>query len=186
VSQESADESVLPAPPEAALLRRRRDQFRISPEQLSKMIKARGSNLSGRRIRELEIGYSTKDGQPTSARADTLADFAMVLGILPEHLEEVGRHDAAMVLRDRVEERAEQEPAVAALASERVRDSHLESAHIMQVVFQGLDDIRAQGHLSHVQREELERAYLQSLRRGAEASHEQLLASLRAMRYDAG
>lgn len=182
---EDAD-SVPPAPPEAALLKQRRDRFRISPEQLSRMIKSRGATLSGRRIRELESGYSTKDHQPTSARAETLADLAMALGIMPEELEQVGRHDAAMVLRGRVEERAEQEPAVAALATEQVRESNVESAHIMQVVFQGLDDIRSQAHLSDAQREELERAYLQSLRRGVEASHGQLLASLRAMDHHAG
>ncbi|MFC9085293.1 hypothetical protein [Nocardiopsis dassonvillei] len=169
-----------PIPREAALLLQRREGMDVSPEVVSQMLRSRGTKLSGRRIRDLEAGQA--EGKPTTARAKTLVQLAKIYGITPEELEEVGREDAAGLLRADTQGRAGGEPEVARILASA--GGAAATGAIMQLVFQGLDDIRETKGLSKRQRLELERSFLENLRRDVESGRAQLDDTLRLLGDD--
>jgi transcriptional regulator with XRE-family HTH domain len=101
-------------PPEADLIRIARLARGLSPERAAELTRIQ---LGGSRWRQIERGYKTK-GTPVQAPAKTLAHMAHVVGAPPEQLAEVGRGDAAEILREilRQEAEAEQESVYADLS----------------------------------------------------------------------
>ncbi|MFB4273083.1 hypothetical protein [Nonomuraea sp. GTA35] len=91
-----------------------------------------------------------------SGGADRITLMAMVVGITPEDLEEVGRPDAARMLRAEIERRAAEEP----LLREVERESTSEA--VMQLLLQGLEEIRSEPRLDADQKAELERQLIRS------------------------
>ncbi|QBI53485.1 hypothetical protein [Streptomonospora litoralis] len=164
-------------PPEARLIRERREAMLISPETLSRRIHEAGYDrgVSGRRLREIEEGR-TRAGKPTAAPALTLVQVALTLGITAADLDEVGRADAAAIMRNHLKGRIQQEPEVAALPGV--------SEELRQQIIQGLDELRAAPDLTREQKAQLEAAYLRSLSRSAEAARDQLQETIRTFRGD--
>lgn len=183
-------------PPEAILLRRRREAMLMSPEDLSEAMRdASGRRpISGRRIREIEAGR-TRAGKPTAAPDLTLVSMALALGITAEELEEVGRCGAAEVLREHVRQRAEDEPHLAAVASSVSSpssstvagslDQAAVTSQLIQLVIQGVDEIRTARGLTAKQRAELERQFLERFQRSGEALWEDLHSTLRVVQQAA-
>jgi transcriptional regulator with XRE-family HTH domain len=103
-------------PPEADLIRIARLARGLSPEKAAELTHIR---LGGGRWRHIERGYQMKN-RPVRAPGKTLAHMAHVVGVTPERLAEVGREDAAEVLREilrqEAEAEAEQEPVYADLS----------------------------------------------------------------------
>jgi hypothetical protein len=92
-----ASEDLQP-PPEASLIRLARMARGISPETAADLTPIR---LKGGRWRHIERGYEPKKPpKPVRAPAVTLAHMAHVVGVSPERLSEVGRGDAAQILRE--------------------------------------------------------------------------------------
>jgi hypothetical protein len=75
----------------------------LSPEKAAELTHIR---LGGGRWRHIERGYQTKN-RPVRAPDKTLAHMAHVVGVSPERLGEVGREDAAEVLREILRQEAE-------------------------------------------------------------------------------
>ncbi|MEW2570457.1 hypothetical protein [Streptomyces sp. NPDC047070] len=96
-------------PPEAALIRMARLARGLSPEKAADQTPIR---LGGARWRHIERGFEPKR-PPKAVRAPdtTLAHMAHVVGVSPERLVEVGRPEAAAVLREiqRQESEADQQ-----------------------------------------------------------------------------
>lgn len=70
----------------------------LSPETAADRTPVR---LGGGRWRHIEQGYTRRTPfTPTSAPAKTLAHMAHVVGVQPEQLDDVGRTDAAEILRE--------------------------------------------------------------------------------------
>lgn len=86
-------------PPEAELIERVRQALtpKLSVSKAAKM-----AGISEGRWRQIAKGYqqATKDTRiPVSAPAETLARMALTVGATPEQLEEIGREDAARLMR---------------------------------------------------------------------------------------
>lgn len=90
-------------PPEAQLIRLARDALRISPETAASRMAER---FSGARWRQIEAGFRKDMGKPVVAKPATLAHMAHVVGVAPERLSDVGREDAAVILREILEQTA--------------------------------------------------------------------------------
>lgn len=88
----------LEPPPEARLIAARRQQMIPRMSQREAALRA---GISSTRWRQLESGKIRVRGRdyPEIAPPDTLARMAQVVDVSPEELEEVGREDAALVLR---------------------------------------------------------------------------------------
>jgi helix-turn-helix protein len=84
-------------PPEAVLIRLAREAARIKAPAAAK-----SAGVSVARWSQIETGYETRLGRykPVRAPEGTLAHMAHAVGVGPERLEEAGRPDAAMVLRE--------------------------------------------------------------------------------------
>lgn len=77
-------------PPESVLIRRARSAQGLSPERIVKRLTR--ISMSGRNWRQIEDGRNVPD--------ETLAHMARAVGLTPERLEEVGRPEAAAILRE--------------------------------------------------------------------------------------
>ena len=91
-------------PPEAVLIRLAREAARIRAPAAAK-----AAGISPARWSQVETGYETRLGnvKPVRAPAGTLAHMAHAVGVSPERLEETGRPDAAVVLREIARREAE-------------------------------------------------------------------------------
>jgi transcriptional regulator with XRE-family HTH domain len=105
------------------LVRNARTARGLSPEKAAEATPIR---LKGGRWRQIEAGYERL--RPTvktvTAPPGTLAHMARVVGLTPERLEEVGRRDAAEILREilrQEREQAEDEPVLPNLTDEHER-----------------------------------------------------------------
>lgn len=96
-------------PAEADLIRVARMARGLSPEKAADLTPIR---LGGARWRHIERGYEPKR-PPKKVRAPdrTLAHMARVVGVTPERLSDVGRDDAAKVLREILLQEAESDEA---------------------------------------------------------------------------
>lgn len=83
-------------PPEAVLIRRAREALGISPETAARRIRVK---LSGRRWRQLEAGEEGPDGPRATMSDGQLAHMAAVVRLRPDHLDEIGKVEAAAILR---------------------------------------------------------------------------------------
>lgn len=86
-------------PPEADLIRLARQARGLSPEEAADRTPVR---IKGFRWRQIEKGWKGKPGasDPAIAPAKTLAHMAYTVGVTPSRLAEVGREDAAKILRE--------------------------------------------------------------------------------------
>lgn len=176
-----SDETQYSAPPEGRLIQQRRTAMLISPERLSQQMKEAGRRaVSGGRIREIEKGL-TRSGAPTRAPAERLVELALALGITAAELDEADRGDAAELLREHVRQRSEQEPLIAALATSGETEISQAAHDVLQMIFQGLDEIRHHPLLSDSQKQELERSFLAQYRRSAESIANSLRDTLRVV-----
>lgn len=108
------------APPaEAVLIRRAREARGLSPETAAQRLRIK---LSGRRWRQLEEGREHGTGKPAVMGDAQLAHMAHVVGVGAEQLDQVGRGEAAAILREieRQEQRIATADAVAAAESPEV------------------------------------------------------------------
>jgi hypothetical protein len=78
------------------LIRRGREALGISPEAAAARIRIK---LSGRRWRQLEAGEESPGGTKATMSAGQLAHMASVVRLRPEHLESIGKTEAAAILR---------------------------------------------------------------------------------------
>lgn len=87
---------------------------------------------------------------------DRVAIMALVVGVSPDELETAGRPDAARLLRMEIERRAESDPTLAGA------DLGETSEAVVQLLLQGLNEIRQEPHLTPRQKRELEQQLLKS------------------------
>jgi hypothetical protein len=99
-----------PPPTEAAAIRLAREAAGLSAETAAARMKSR--IIGGSRWRQIEAGYRKDSTKPVIAPRVTLAHMALVVGLSPERLDELGRSDAAEVLREiRAQETGKRNPA---------------------------------------------------------------------------
>ena len=84
-------------PPEAVLLTVARKAAGMKTPEV-----ALAAGISKARLSQIENGYERRAGRYTPVRGkdDTVAHVAAVVGVSPERLEEAGRPDAAVILRE--------------------------------------------------------------------------------------
>lgn len=93
---EAAPPAAVP-PVEAKLIRRAREARGLTYDQAAGLLKIR---LSGRRWRQLEEGREHSGGKLALMGEAQLAHMAHVVGVTPEQLVEIGKHEAAEILRE--------------------------------------------------------------------------------------
>jgi transcriptional regulator with XRE-family HTH domain len=159
-------------PPEAALVRRRREELipPRSPEKLAKLI-----GISGKRWRDIERGRDA-NGRPTKPRAQTLADIARVVGITSDELEAVGRADAGRILTVLTRDRAESDPALVGVVAPEATPVVL-----LQQILQVLDEIRRDDRLSAGQKRDLEEAFVRGLQQDVRNLQDQFRTMIRVV-----
>jgi hypothetical protein len=96
--------SEMQPPPEADLIRVARLARGISPEAAAELAPIR---LGGARWRHIEKGVDSKK-RPVRGPDRTVAHMARVVGVTPDRLADVGRHEAAEVLREILRQEAEE------------------------------------------------------------------------------
>lgn len=93
-----AEQGTPEPPPEAVLIRRARQARGLTRAEAAE----RSSVVKASRWGQIENGYVMKAGQPVPTKAGDmqLAHMARTVGVSAERLDEVGRHDAAEILRE--------------------------------------------------------------------------------------
>jgi transcriptional regulator with XRE-family HTH domain len=93
--------------PEGELIRLARQARGLSPEEAAERTPIR---IKGYRWRQIENGYKGKPGESDEVKAPgkTLAHMSYTVGVTPSRLAEVGRDDAAKILREIQIQNAEQ------------------------------------------------------------------------------
>lgn len=94
----TAQQATPEPPPEAVLIRRARQARGLTRAEAAE----RSSVVKASRWGQIENGYLMKGGVPVSTRAGDmqLAHMARTVSLSPERLDEVGRGDAAEILRE--------------------------------------------------------------------------------------
>jgi hypothetical protein len=92
-------------PAEASLIRVARQARGLSPEAAAARVSIR---LGGSRWREIEKGYKGASRASVKAPDLTLAHMARAVGVSPERLTEVGREEAAVILKEILRQEAEE------------------------------------------------------------------------------
>lgn len=129
--------------PEGALIRVARRARGLSAKEAAASVPIR---LGETRWYHIEAGYEGK-GKPVVAPPDTLAHMAKRVGVSPERLAEVGRSDAAEILREILRQEAETQEASAVPAEFRIGGTQmLDVARRLprEVLRQVLDETEAQ------------------------------------------
>lgn len=98
----SAEQGTPEPPPEAVLIRRARQARGLTRAEAAE----RSSVVKASRWGQIENGYVMKAGVPVPTKPGDmqLAHMARVVGLSPERLDEVGRRDAAEILREILEQ----------------------------------------------------------------------------------
>lgn len=156
-------------PPEAALIKERRES---SVPRLSHRKAAQRAAHLGETTFSAATWQKIEGGE-YSGGADRITLMALVVGITPEELEDAGRPDAARSLRAQIQERADAEPLL------RGVDREATSEAVMQLLLQGLEEIRQESRLSPRQKAELERQLIQSQLNHLQGQLEQIRTTLR-------
>jgi len=156
------------APDEAELIRERREA--MIPRLSHRAAAARAAQLgntsfSAATWQKIEKGVY-------AAGPDRITLMAMVVGVTPEELEASGRPDAARMLRAEIERRAAQEPLL------REVDRENTSEAVMQLLLQGLEEIRQEPRLNPAQKLELERQLIRSQLAHLQGQLEQIRTTL--------
>jgi len=154
-------------PPEAVLIAERREERGLSIREA-----ARRAGLSDSTWRRIE---STRD---VARPAETLAQMAGALGIVPGELAEAGRADAAGALQ-KIMEGLAADPDIAAATGGGGDDSW---AGLMAEILAGLADISAEQGLSGEDRRQLRAELLSGLARDAAERRRQMRALRRIAR----
>jgi hypothetical protein len=148
-------------PPEAALIHERRTERLPSPP-ISLRDAAKAASATG--ISMTESGWRSIEKGRYAAKPEVLAAMAMAVGVTPAELDEIAdRHDrenarkAAVMLRSQLRQRAEQEPALAKIDPRTPED-------VLQMILDGLDDIRNASGLSDAQKVSLESSLIEAVR----------------------
>jgi len=117
-------------PPEAVLLRLAREAARIKAPAA-----ARAAGISTARWSQIENGYETRLGgyKPVIARESTLAHMAHAAGVTPDRLTDVGRPDAAAVLREIIYTQQQSAPPESAELPEMTDEERREVLAYLQV-----------------------------------------------------
>ncbi|WP_157250165.1 helix-turn-helix domain-containing protein [Nonomuraea typhae] len=155
-------------PPEAALIRERREQ--MLPRMSIRKAAARAA-MSEAAWRHIENGRYV-------GPADKIALMAREVGVTPGELDALGRGDAARLLRGDVRQRAADEPAMADL------DSGATSEALLQMILQGLDEIRRAPALSEEQKKALERSLIRSVMSVFHGQMEHIKTAIEIARHD--
>ncbi|TDD45400.1 hypothetical protein E1286_24080 [Nonomuraea terrae] len=148
-----------PVPPEAQLIReRRKDRLPpLSVRDAAAAATAAGVSMSEAGWRSIESGRY--DGPP-----DKIAIMSAVVGIAPDELADLGRRakranvtEAASLLESHLRRRAAAEPSMAAINTESVPE------RVLQMILEGIDDIRAAEGLTNAQKSSLEQSLIQAV-----------------------
>lgn len=120
-------------PPEAVLIRRARLARGLSLDEAARLVAdLSGTRFSASRWSQLETGYRIAHGTsvPQRAKDGRLAQMAYVVGLQPSQLEDVGKREAAEVLREltRQEQRRGQASATTTEEAPRQRSGASEAA----------------------------------------------------------
>lgn len=147
-------------PSEAALILERRTNRLPSPS-ISLRDAAAAATSAG--IQMSESGWRSIEKGRYEAKPEVLAVMARVVGVTPAELEQVAERDgrdnarrAAVMLRAYVRNRAENEPALAALAP-RTPEA------VLQMILEGIDDIRNAPGLTGDQKGSLEKSLIEAV-----------------------
>ncbi|MEV4096914.1 hypothetical protein [Streptosporangium saharense] len=141
------------APPEAKLINQRRKA------QIPRMSHQRAADLAQQLT---GAGFSASawgkiESGAMRGRADRIATMAMVVGVTADELTAVGRQDAARLLHEDVQRRAGADPALAGL------DVTVTPEAVLQVILQGLDEIRSHSGLTDDQKKAVEASLIRSV-----------------------
>lgn len=161
-------------PPEAALIKARRKD-RLPPmgaATAAAAATAAGVKMSAEGWRSIENGRY--DGPK-----DKIAIMAQVVGITPEELADLGHREkrlnvieAAGLLEAHLRRRVAAEPAMAAIDTDSVPEQ------VLQMILEGIDDIRAAKGLTGAQKSSLERSLIQTIMQSARAQIVQVRTTL--------
>lgn len=167
-----SDESPENSTREGALIRRRRlARLFNSPGALSAAMKESGYNLSGSRIHDIEQG-STRTGKPTKSSVVNLVQLALFLGISVSELRSVGRSDAAEVLQEHLQLRAEDDLELDGLGV---------SPAMREMIATGLNEIRSAPGLTDRQKQDLTKTFLARYERSTQEITDTIHETLRAI-----
>jgi hypothetical protein len=133
-------------PPEAVLIRTRREEI------LPKMSIRKAAEIADMS----EAGWRAIENGRYEGPADKVATMARVVAVTPDELDEVGRGDAASMLRAYLRRRVEVEPTLAVI-------DDTSSEALIQLILQGLDDIRKTPGLSDEDKQTLEASLIRSV-----------------------
>lgn len=110
-----------------------------------------------------ESGWRSIEAGRYDAKPEVLAAMARVVGVTPAELEEIseqhGRENArkaAVMLRAYLRARAEQDPTLAAIDPSTPED-------VLQMILEGIDDIRRAEGLTDDQKRSLEKSLIESV-----------------------
>lgn len=139
-------------PAEAKLIKERRESSvpRLSHRSAAK----RAASLGGGTFSAAT--WQKIEGGEYSGGPDRITLMALVVGVTPEELDAAGRPDAARLLRAQIEQRAAAEPLLQGV------DRETTSEAVMQLLLQGLEEIRQESRLNAAQKAELERQLIRS------------------------
>lgn len=164
-------------PPEAALIKARRKD-RLPPMGVpaaAAAATAAGVQMSPEGWRSIETGRH--NGPPGK-----LAIMAQVVGITPAELAEIGhRHgrervvEAARLLESHLRQRVAAEPVMAKIDPDSVPEQ------VLQMILEGIDDIRAAKVLSDDQKESLEKSLIQTILQSVQGQIVQVRTTLEIM-----
>ncbi|WP_158692788.1 helix-turn-helix domain-containing protein [Streptomyces roseochromogenus] len=124
-------------PPEATLIRIAREARGWSPEHAAARMTTK---YSGSSWRQMEAGYRGRDRKPVKVKAPVLAAMAFTVGVTPDRLEEVGRKDAAAILRE-VERQEAQVSAQGEQPSEMPPALRAAPPHVRRMIDAALEDV---------------------------------------------
>ncbi|WP_219512897.1 hypothetical protein [Nonomuraea ceibae] len=153
-------------PKEIQLIRERRGRAvpRMSHKRAAEMAEQLGGgSFSASTWGKIESGEY-------DAPIDRIVIMAMVVGATADEMEERGRPDVAVLLREELRRRVEAEPALA-----DVRET---PEAIQQLVIRGLDELRAIPGLTKEQRQVLERNLVASVKQNIATQIDQIRTAL--------
>ncbi|MEU6781441.1 hypothetical protein ABZ912_19735 [Nonomuraea angiospora] len=164
-------------PPEAALIKERRKD-RLPPMGVPAAAAAAtsaGVKMSPEGWRSIETGRH--NGPPGK-----LAIMAQVVGITPDELAEIGRRfgrenaaEAARLLEAHLRRRVASEPALAAIDTDSVPEQ------VLQLILEGIDDIRTAKGLTDAQKSSLEQSLIHVTMQSVSAQIVQIRTTLKIL-----
>lgn len=148
-------------PPEAALIRERRKNRLPSPAMSLRSAATAATEFGATSISE--AGWRSIEAGKYIAKPEILAAMAKVVGVTPAELDELAKKherqnaaDAAVMLRAYLRQRAENEPSL-----EGIDPSTPEA--VLQMIVEGIDDIRKAPGLTKDQKASLEKSLIQTV-----------------------